>query len=104
MTKVSFAQYTVLRNGHRSLEEAIAEIQREMETRKRILDRWVSEGRIPWMDAHDRFERLMSALRCLLEYDTLLADKQHAQEALTSTPLSSIPEFPLADEPTEQVA
>lgn len=66
--KLQFSQYTPSKNGHRSIEEAISELQREMDTRKRILDRWVMEGRLSWVDAHDRFERLLSALRLLIAY------------------------------------
>ena len=50
MTKTKFSEYTAGRNGNRSIDEAISEIDREMQVRKRLFDKWVSEGRMSWVD------------------------------------------------------
>lgn len=69
MTNKPFKDYTAVSNGTRSLREAIAEIDRELGVRRKIFDRWVLEGKMPWMDAHDRMERILSALKFLIAYD-----------------------------------
>jgi len=46
----------------RSLEEAIAEIERECQVRARIFDGWIQAGKISRVDAWDRMERLLSGL------------------------------------------
>lgn len=61
----AFNEYTASQNGNRSLEEAISELQREVEVRRRIYDRWIQEGRVSRVDAHDRLERLLTALKIL---------------------------------------
>lgn len=71
MDKISFSNYTPRQNGLRSLEEATAEIQREMDVRKRLFDRWVTEGKLSWVDAKDRLERHMSALVYLFKLSEL---------------------------------
>lgn len=58
--------YKANSNGTRSLEEAVSEVQRELDVRRRLYDRWVTEGRMSRVDAHDRLERMLSALRFLL--------------------------------------
>lgn len=68
MTKIPFSQYKPLSNGNRSIDEAISEVQREMDVRRRLFDKWVGDGRMSWVDAHDRLERLMTALRKLIAY------------------------------------
>lgn len=103
MQKQQFSSYRPSANGKRSLEEAVSEIQREMDVRKRLFDRWVSEGKMSWVDAHDRLERHMSALTHMLAYMKLL-DQQEAEEMPSpSTPVSFIPANSL-DEPTEAAA
>lgn len=87
MTKVSFNTYTPLKNGNRSLDEAISEVQREMDVRKRLFDKWVSDGRMSWVDAHDRLERQCTALKMLIHYSNALAAEAKQDENLTSTPL-----------------
>jgi len=54
------------------MEEAISELQREMDTRKRIFDNWVATGRCSWVDAHDRMERHLTALALLIKYSNEL--------------------------------
>jgi hypothetical protein len=58
--------YNAASNGTRTLEEAVSEVQREIEVRRRLYDRWVSEGKLSRVDAHDRLERLLTTLRFLL--------------------------------------
>ena len=72
MTKKQFKDYTPRVNGNRSLDEAISEVQREMDVRKRLFDRWVNEGRMSWVDAHDRLERHCTALSALIKYSMSL--------------------------------
>lgn len=67
-TRQWFKDYTPRTNGKRSIEEAISEVQREMDVRRRLFDKWCSESRMSWVDAHDRLERLMSALHLLIQY------------------------------------
>lgn len=89
MQKQQFSNYRPSNNGKRSLEEAICEIQREMDVRKRLFDRWVSESKMSWVDAHDRLERHMSALTHLLRLSKL--DDQ-ASESHDNPPISE-PDF-----------
>ena len=49
----------------RSLEEALSEVQREVQVRKRCFPRWVSEGKLTRIDAADRLERLEAAAEYL---------------------------------------
>jgi hypothetical protein len=58
--------YKASSNGTRTLEEAVSEVQREIDVRRRLYDRWVTDGRMSRVDAHDRLERLLTALRFLL--------------------------------------
>ncbi len=75
-TKQPFSRYTPLINGNRSIEESISEIQREMDVRKRLFDKWVAEGRMSWVDAHDRLERQCSALKWMIAYSNSLDQAQ----------------------------
>ena len=67
----------------RSLEEAAAEIEREMTVRNKVGDRWVEEGRITKMDRKDRWERMEAALWFLGQL--MAFQKWHQQGAVTST-------------------
>lgn len=49
----------------RSIDEALSEVERELNVRMKCFDRWVSEGRLSYIDAKDRLERLMRALQIL---------------------------------------
>lgn len=49
----------------RSLTEAIDEIFRELQVRKRCFPRWIDEGKISRTDAQDRIARQESALAYL---------------------------------------
>jgi len=41
--------------------EAWSELERELQVRHRIFDKWVSEGKLAWADARDRYARLQRA-------------------------------------------
>jgi hypothetical protein len=45
----------------RSLEEAVSEVDRELQVRNRIYDKWIADGKISRIDAIDRLERLSAA-------------------------------------------
>lgn len=47
--------------GMRSLEEAISEVERELQVRKRCYGRWVDDGKLSVVDARDRLDRLAAA-------------------------------------------
>lgn len=49
----------------RSLTEAIDEVFRELQVRKRCFPRWIEDGRISRTDAQDRIARQESALAYL---------------------------------------
>ena len=78
--------YNARENGQRSPEEAISELQREVEVRRRLYDRWISEGRISRVDAHDRLERLLTGLRILCQPMaselTVVDPAEHTQKVL----------------------
>jgi hypothetical protein len=103
-TKAPFHQYTPRSNGNRSLEEATSEIQREMDVRRRLFDRWVSEGKMSWTDANDRMERHMSALKHLIAYSNLLSAELAQVDEPISTPLSLMAQDGLDTVPTAQAA
>jgi hypothetical protein len=80
-TKIKFSDYTGINIRLRDAEEAMDEVRRELDVRRKIYDRWVMEGRISWTDAHDRMERLITALRMLIELPV--------QPEVTEIPLDS---------------
>lgn len=49
----------------RNKEEAISELQREMQVRMRCYDRWVEDGKLSSVDAVDRLDRLQTAIHLL---------------------------------------
>lgn len=44
-----------------SPEEAWSEVERELQVRARVYDKWVTDGKIAWADARDRYGRLAFA-------------------------------------------
>jgi hypothetical protein len=48
-----------------TLEEALAEVEREMNVRLKCFDRWITEGRIAKVDARDRLNRMHKAFTLL---------------------------------------
>jgi hypothetical protein len=45
-----------------SAEEAHAELERELQVRHRIFDKWVADGKMSYIDARDRYARLQKAV------------------------------------------
>ena len=48
-----------------TIDEALSELQREVNVRKRCYDRWVQEGRLTAVDARDRLDRIIAAIHFL---------------------------------------
>jgi hypothetical protein len=78
MNVISFRDYKTRHKGTRSHAEAVSEVQREIEVRRRLYDRWVAEGKLSWVDADDRLSRLQSALQYLHGISSDDADHTHS--------------------------
>jgi hypothetical protein len=48
-----------------SVEHAHAEVDREMQVRSRLYDKWLHDGKLSYVDAVDRYKRLLKALTVL---------------------------------------
>jgi hypothetical protein len=55
----------VSKGSLRSLDEAISEVERELQVRRRCYDRWIGDGKMSRIDAQDRFSRLAAAFKYL---------------------------------------
>lgn len=55
-------------------EEALSELNREVNVRKRCYDRWVQEGRLTGVDARDRLDRLIAAIHFLESTEVVAAE------------------------------
>jgi hypothetical protein len=69
---------------NRRIDEALSELEREAHVRMRCYDRWIQEGKVSRVDAWDRLERLVSAIKHLRDMETLLA-KVASDKATEST-------------------
>ena len=75
---------------HRSIQEALDEVARELNVRSRCFPRWITEGRVSRTDAQDRLDRLATA-HVLLESLSLadmqaaVADVFHAAQVKTAS-------------------
>lgn len=49
----------------RTQTEALDELNRELQVRKRCFPRWIADGRVSETDAHDRIDRLATAIQML---------------------------------------
>jgi hypothetical protein len=49
----------------RSIEEALSEVERELQVRVRCYDRWINDGKLSSVDARDRTERMQAAVHYL---------------------------------------
>ena len=49
----------------RTKQEALDELQRELNVRKRCFPRWIGDGRLSATDAQDRLDRLATAVTLL---------------------------------------
>jgi len=67
MTRKAFSKYITSFDASPELQAALDEIQREIDTRKRLYDRWLAEGKVTWQEAHDRLTRLMGAHQFLMQ-------------------------------------
>lgn len=67
---------------NRSTEEALAELEREAQVRKRCFDRWVQEGKVSTVDARDRMERLLSAIRHLRTFEDIVIGLASSQDII----------------------
>lgn len=68
MTRKAFSQYINNINADTSLQACIDELTREIDTRKRLYDRWLAEGKLTWTEANERMCRLMGAHQFLLQH------------------------------------
>ena len=57
-----------------SKEEALSELERERNVRVRIYDAWVQSGRMTAIDARDRMDRLVAAIKMLQNYEVSPAE------------------------------
>lgn len=67
MTKQAFSQYTATADSDESLQACMSELDRELQVRRRVYDRWVAEGKCTWQEAHDRMTRLLGAISFLVQ-------------------------------------
>lgn len=68
MTRRAFSQYVTSFHANPEHQAALDEVQREIDTRKRLYDRWLAEGKITWQEGHDRLTRLMGAHAFLMQH------------------------------------
>ncbi len=62
-----------------SVEHAHAEVDREMQVRARLYDKWLHDGKLSYVDAVDRYKRLLKALTVLQKVMDLEAVSDAAQ-------------------------
>lgn len=62
----AFSQYTVSEHAANDYSPAVDEVKREIDTRRRLYDRWVAEGKMTWQEGHDRMTRILHAYKMLL--------------------------------------
>ena len=60
----------------RSIEEALSEVEREMQVRERMYGKWIADGKISRVDAKDRGERMLAACHYLRLLDKISPAKQ----------------------------
>ncbi len=69
----------------RTVEEAAAEVERELLVRTRCYDNWVRDGKMTSIDAVDRYDRLATALEYLKAAQTKLG-AQHVLKTSDDMP------------------
>jgi predicted site-specific integrase-resolvase len=52
----------------RQIDEALSEVSRELQVRRRCYHRWIQDGKLSTVDARDRIERLEAAEHYLLAH------------------------------------
>ena len=78
------AQWSWKDHWDRSIDEAVSELEREAHVRQRCFDRWVSDGRVSYIDARDRQERLLTAIRRLRELEDITAERDRLSSELAT--------------------
>lgn len=86
MIKTLIAMLTPSDCEELSLEHALAEVERELAVRKRIYDQWCTQGKIAYVDARDRYLRMLRAATALQK----LIELQESSEDL-SAPVEFVP-------------
>lgn len=70
----------------RPITEAIDEVSRELEVRRRIYGKWVKEGKLTEQEGRDRGERMESALQFLLDHNLCPEGYTPAEQAPKEPP------------------
>jgi len=79
------------RHQVRTEKEAVSELNRELQVRRRCYDRWIADGKLDSIDATDRMERLEAALAICQR----AADMTEVQESMAvRLPPPAIPDGP----------
>lgn len=75
----------------RSLEEAMSEVNRELQVRRRCYGRWIQDGKLSSVEATDRVERLEKALDELEKLSLLRdgIDRSVSVEVRTEIPVDT---------------
>lgn len=71
-------EQTMTVKTYRTGQEALDELERELNIRARCFPRWISEGKVSRTDAQDRLDRLATA-HCFIE--SLMVADMHAAVA-----------------------
>lgn len=69
-------QATMEPKTSRCKQEAVDELTRELNVRRRCFPRWVADGRVSATDAQDRLDRLASAIELINTPSSELAQKR----------------------------
>lgn len=85
MRKLS--EYSAAADGNRTLDEAMDEVRRELDVRRRIYDRWIMEGKLSRTEAMDRMCRLLTAMKALVELDQTMMQLEAANRKVNQLQL-----------------
>jgi len=67
----------------RSVNETVAELDRELGIRRRCYEKWMNSGQLSMTDACDRYERLAHGLKLLKELAENLGDQADATSVVS---------------------
>jgi hypothetical protein len=81
MSPDKIAAWKPLEHCSRDIMESMSELEREAGLRTRCYDRWVAEGKLSYIDARDRQERLLSAMHHLNKYESMCQAKALQKDA-----------------------